>query len=229
MKKIVVDLPKINRVAETDHPYSLFHFDFIPADSIVGGGELTFKISDTEDFIFSDVFTPTEFEYENGSNWTAVSGNTLSLTHLNSPRVRVKLEPIGAEKAKWVKIVYTEDFKVYESAPIIFSSFTEINFLPTVPIDTGSERPKKVKVVDKITANVSSPYTIKVEACNNPFDSVPSWEDMTEAYLAGKYHLFANRSKDSDKNWGIRVRYSIKKSNVTDEIEITEFYIAFVK
>lgn len=52
----------------------------------------------------------------------------------------------------------------------------------------------------------------KIEACNNGFDTNPTWEDVTSTVKAGKTFNFTNQSKQASK-WGIAVKLTIEKKN----------------
>jgi len=61
--------------------------------------------------------------------------------------------------------------------------------------------------------------TAKVEACNNAFDEVPTWEDITAQVLQNKHFNFINETKTAEK-WGINVRITIEK-NVGNQNEVS--------
>lgn len=52
----------------------------------------------------------------------------------------------------------------------------------------------------------------KIEACNNGFDTNPTWEDVTSTVKAGKTFNFTNQRKQASK-WGIAVKLTIEKKN----------------
>lgn len=56
--------------------------------------------------------------------------------------------------------------------------------------------------------------TIKVEGCNNAYDLVPTWEDVTNSIKEGKQYTFTNKTKTADK-WGVNIRFMCNKT-VTD-------------
>jgi hypothetical protein len=104
----------------------------------------------------------------------------------------------------------------------------ELEFSPVTPINFGDKRPVKIGVKAKIVADVMTSYTIKVEACNNAFDTTPTWEDITASYLAEGFHEFTNRVKQADKSWGISIRLNIRKNASSDSVEVQEFYMYYV-
>lgn len=51
-----------------------------------------------------------------------------------------------------------------------------------------------------------------VEACNNGFDSSPTWEDITPMAMINRPYNFTNDAKTADK-WGVNVRFTITKND----------------
>lgn len=63
------------------------------------------------------------------------------------------------------------------------------------------------------------PSQLIVEACNNALDTNPTWEDMTEEFLAGKFYEFINNVKESEE-WAVDFRVTIKAHDSQDPISI---------
>jgi hypothetical protein len=74
---------------------------------------------------------------------------------------------------------------------------------------------------------VGTGVSFSVQVCNNAFDVIPAWEDMTTAYLNGDFYEFANTVKTAGA-WGINVRIIITKTNYSSTVEFNEVYIAHV-
>ena len=53
--------------------------------------------------------------------------------------------------------------------------------------------------------------TAKVEACNNAFDDVPTWEDITAQVMINRVFMFQNKTKTAEK-WGVDIRFTITKN-----------------
>lgn len=65
--------------------------------------------------------------------------------------------------------------------------------------------------------------TAKVEACNNAFDAVPTWEDITPMVAINRVYNFLNTSKTAAK-WGVNVRFTItKNAGFEGEVSISGF------
>ena len=69
--------------------------------------------------------------------------------------------------------------------------------------------------------------TVLVEACNNAFDEVPTWEDITAMVFLNRVFNFTNTTKTADK-WGVNVRFKLVKNEGHDgEISVSGFGGAF--
>lgn len=66
----------------------------------------------------------------------------------------------------------------------------------------------------------------KIEACNNGFDEVPTWEDITSQVLINRHYNFTNDTKTGDK-WGINIRFTIEKGTATGQAIVNGFGGAF--
>lgn len=65
--------------------------------------------------------------------------------------------------------------------------------------------------------------TVLVEACNNAFDAVPTWEDITAMVFLNRVYNFTNTTKTADK-WGVNVRFKLIKNDGYDgEVSVSGF------
>ncbi len=65
--------------------------------------------------------------------------------------------------------------------------------------------------------------TVLVEACNNAFDDVPTWEDITAMVFLNRVYNFTNTTKTADR-WGVNVRFKLVKNEGYDgEISVSGF------
>ena len=63
----------------------------------------------------------------------------------------------------------------------------------------------------------------KVEACNNAFDAVPTWEDITAQVAINRVFNFTNSTKTATK-WGVNIRFTItKNTGYEGEVSISGF------
>lgn len=98
-----------------------------------------------------------------------------------------------------------------------------IKFTLKNPIET-SIAAKKIVVSGVVT--VPKGATLSVKACNNGFDSNPTWEDITTAFLNRQAYSFANTTKTAAK-WGINIQFEILKNNATEQIIVDGFGFSF--
>ncbi|MPN22379.1 hypothetical protein SDC9_169762 [bioreactor metagenome] len=62
-----------------------------------------------------------------------------------------------------------------------------------------------------------------VEACNNAFDAVPTWEDITAQVMINRVYNFTNETKTADR-WGVNIRFTITKNEGYEgEVSISGF------
>lgn len=76
------------------------------------------------------------------------------------------------------------------------------------PMATNT-RPTRIKVI--VNKTIPAEATMKIEACNNGFDSSPTWEDITTSMNNGLIHLFSNTTKTATQ-WGVRIRVTINRN-----------------
>jgi hypothetical protein len=80
---------------------------------------------------------------------------------------------------------------------------------------------KPSRLVVTVVKSMPPEATLKVEACNNGFDSTPAWEDVTSSITSGQSHVFANTAKTADK-WGVNIRVTINRNGGAGACYITE-------
>ena len=81
----------------------------------------------------------------------------------------------------------------------------------TTPL-SASEMPSRIMLV--ITKNVPSDANFKVEVCNNGYDTLPTWEDATDAIVSGVAYSFRNDTKKAT-NWGVKFRVTVERNGST--------------
>lgn len=79
-----------------------------------------------------------------------------------------------------------------------------------------------------VTPDVYLPIgsTILIEACNNAFDEVPTWEDVTGMAMNKRGFHFTNTEKTAEQ-WGINIRFTINKGTAHDQVRFNGFGGAF--
>ena len=64
---------------------------------------------------------------------------------------------------------------------------------------------------------------VLVEACNNAFDEVPTWENITAMVAINRVYNFTNKTKTAEK-WGVNIRFTITKNEGYEgEVSISGF------
>ena len=82
----------------------------------------------------------------------------------------------------------------------------------------ASAMPTRIKV--NISKNIPPEATMKVEVCNNGYDSSPTWEDATSSVTSALVHLFSNTTKTASK-WGVLIRVTINRNGGSGACYIT--------
>nr|WP_259547905.1 hypothetical protein [Heyndrickxia oleronia] len=79
-----------------------------------------------------------------------------------------------------------------------------------------------------VTPDVYLPIgsTIVIEACNNAFDEVPTWEDVTGMAMNKRGFHFTNTEKTAEQ-WGINIRFTLHKGTAHDQVRFNGFGGAF--
>lgn len=67
---------------------------------------------------------------------------------------------------------------------------------------------------------------VTVEVCNNAYDAIPTWEDMTTEFLANRSYEFLNTEKTGSK-WGIQFRITITKSEAIKDVQCSALSYAY--
>lgn len=96
---------------------------------------------------------------------------------------------------------------------------TVIAFQLSAPEETDA---RATKVLVTPTWKIEG-ATAKVEACNNAFDAVPTWEDITAQVMINRVYNFTNEAKTASK-WGVDIRFTIEKNaGYEGEVSISGF------
>ena len=64
----------------------------------------------------------------------------------------------------------------------------------------------------KVNRDIPAGGTFKVEACNNPYDVAPIWEDCTNAVIAGLAHVFKNKTNTAVQ-FGLNIRVTVERGD----------------
>lgn len=94
----------------------------------------------------------------------------------------------------------------------ITKSVTSIEFVQAFAM-AAQDMPTKAIV--NIQGHFPIGSTLTIEICNNGYDTVPSWEDITNKALTSQKHFFSNTTKTAE-NWGVRVRVKLLRGSASE-------------
>ena len=117
-----------------------------------------------------------------------------------------------------LKIVATDGFDTAERTFTFTKAITALLVQRTEPI-ASTTRPKSIIV--SVVKNIPTEAIFKVEACNNGYDTSPTWEDITSKVLRGEVHDFVNSSKTAGQ-WGVNIRVLVDRNGSEGACYITE-------
>ena len=63
-----------------------------------------------------------------------------------------------------------------------------------------------------VNRDIPAGGTFKVEACNNPYDVQPVWEDCTNAVISGLAHVFENTTNTATQ-FGLNIRVTVERGD----------------
>lgn len=79
----------------------------------------------------------------------------------------------------------------------------------TEPLEAESQ-PTRCNI--NVNRDIPAGGTFKVEACNNPYDVQPVWEDCTNAVISGLAHVFEN-TVNTATQFGLNVRVTVTRGD----------------
>ncbi|MDH5160327.1 hypothetical protein [Heyndrickxia oleronia] len=134
----------------------------------------------------------------------------------------------------WIPLQLEQEHKLTIEAKDTFGAKSTRTYTFTRTEDTIQLELKKPFVTDiaatriLVTPDVYLPIgsTIVIEACNNAFDEVPTWEDITGMAMNKRGFNFTNTEKSAEQ-WGINIRFTINKGTAHDQVRFNGFGGAF--
>ena len=79
----------------------------------------------------------------------------------------------------------------------------------TEPLEAESQ-PTRCNI--NVNRDIPAGGTFKVEACNNPYDVQPVWEDCTNAVISGLAHVFEN-TVNTATQFGLNIRVTVERGD----------------
>ena len=150
------------------------------------------------DVLIDDVYVERDVKVEAGKTYK-VEVKGLDFLKLKPGKHTLKIMATDKKSDKVVRLInFTRDPK-------------RLVVMSAKPIETDAAAKKfYFNPVWKVAVGAEG----RIEACNNGFDTNPTWEDVTSTVKAGKTFNFTNQSKKASK-WGIAVKLTIDKKNAT--------------
>lgn len=155
--------------------------------------------------------TLTVTEYVNGvtkRSFAATSGSTYTFNMTNAEWQQL---PNGSHE---IKIVGQDSEDGVGEKTFTFSkNETEILMELKDPLPADA---MITKTIISIVKTVPEGAIVKIEVCNNAFDTNPTWEDVTTTVERNGKIFFSNEIKTA-ANWGYNIRVSIKRNGTNGE------------
>jgi hypothetical protein len=134
----------------------------------------------------------------------------------------------------WIPLQLEQEHKLTIEAKDTFGAKSTRTYTFTRTEDTIQVELKNPFVTDiaatriLVTPDVYLPIgsTIVIEACNNAFDEVPTWEDVTGMAMNKRGFHFTNTEKTAEQ-WGLNIRFTLHKGTAHDQVRFNGFGGAF--
>ncbi len=125
---------------------------------------------------------------------------------LNNGRHSVKIETTDSQGASATR-TYT-----------FIKSVTKMTFTNKVPY-ASTNMPGRAKIY--VNRQIPTNAIFKVYACNNAFDTNPTWEDVTSSVTNNLVYMFTNKTKTAT-DWGVKIKVVVDRNNTAGECYISE-------
>ena len=117
-----------------------------------------------------------------------------------------------------MKITATDGFDEVTRTYTFTKSVTKLTVQRVTPLDSSTQPKSILATVVKV---IPEGAIFKVEACNNGYDTSPTWEDITTRVLQGRIYDFTNTVKTAGK-WGVNIRVTVDRNGKEGACYITE-------
>lgn len=118
-----------------------------------------------------------------------------------------------------IKIVANDGF-VEVSKEIPFTKSVSSFTVQRATAIESATMPKSIRVT--VVKVIPEGATFKVEACNNGFDTNPTWRDITSKVNAGSIYDFPEDSTKTATKWGVNVKVTVDRNGKSGACYITE-------
>ena len=117
-----------------------------------------------------------------------------------------------------IKIVANDGFVEVTRTYTFTKNVTGFTVVKKVPYDSTA-MPTQIRV--SVVRSIPEGATFKVYACNNGYDTSPTWEEITAYVVSGDIYDFKNTTKIATK-WGVNVKVTVERGNASGACYITE-------
>ena len=117
-----------------------------------------------------------------------------------------------------IKIVANDGFVEATRTYTFTKNVTGFTVVKKVPYDSAA-MPTQIRV--SVVRSIPEGATFKVYACNNGYDTSPTWEEITAYVVSGDIYDFKNTTKIATK-WGVNVKVTVERGTASGACYITE-------
>lgn len=159
------------------------------------------------------------------NSFSGVSGQTYTVTISKDKWLRTSL------KQHQLKIRAIDNQGAYSERTFTFTrtddriEFT-LNYSNASVKNFFTTNQKANRILVTMDAVIPQGAQLLVEACNNAYDTNPTWENITSQVQAKRGYQFTNTTSTSGK-WGINIHFKILKGTATDTVILNGFGGAF--
>ena len=169
--------------------------------------------------------------------YSVTDGDSEAVTvteYIDNAKVRTYTVTLGATNTfavtntTWLKlangthtltITATDGYDTVTRTITFTKSVNKFTVQRSTPI-AASTQPKQIIVT--LVKNIPYNALLKVEVCNNGFDTSPTWETLEASSISsGLAHTFANETKSADK-WGVNIRVTVDRNGGEGACYISE-------
>lgn len=160
--------------------------------------------------------------------------NTLTVTeYIDNVKIRSYVATLGATNTfaitgeTWLKLangIHTLKITATDGIDEATRTFTFTKVVSTLVVQRSTaiaSATKPTRLVVTVVKSIPPEAKLKVEACNNGFDTSPTWEDITSSVVNGQAHVFSNTASTSGK-WGVNIRVTVDRNGGEGACYISE-------
>lgn len=174
-----------------------------------GAFSQTYKVNDAD----NDVVTVTEYiDNVKIRSYVATldATNTFAVTDLTWRKL--------SNGTHTLKITATDGIDESTRTFTFTKAVNSLSVQRSTPIASAT---KPTRLIVTVVKSIPPEAIFKVEACNNGYDTAPTWEDITSSITSGQTHVFSNTVSTSGK-WGVNIRVTVDRNGGEGACYISE-------